>query len=532
MLVQSPILTTTTLIETPAAVHNYAARRSALNPLTEQKVLQGQQPQLQFSNQLCNLEVQTAAISSLFPTGLEPFAACPGIGFEQLPLELRVKIFRYLNVPNLMKAARVCRSWRDLAYNGALWSHIDATPFYKTIPAEQLLMLGVAAGGFLRVANFRGCVQLQSHALRTLAECCGNIQILHLSGCRSPSAASIAYLLRHLRDLLVLDVSGLNNINNYTLFTIAASCPRLERLNLAWCRGISSRGVEAVLRGCSRLRWLRLDGCITITDEMMLENFCAPPELRFISLASTHVQDRGIEALAKQCPKLVHLNLSGCRITDHALRQLALHCPNLERLELAECRALTDEGFTFLALRCPNIHSLDLENCIEITDRTLQAFAGLRRLSRLCLSYCENITDEGVASVLRGCRDTLTAIELDNCASLTDSVLQSAGALLGQCLPPPLTPTTSLAPSEVPPSPRSSSTAKRRRVSIEVYDCRSITLSAVLEAQRTAPILSVKSYYTWHRRPSTDEDDAEGHAHHFLHHGFHHRDRGNSCTIL
>lgn len=103
----------------------------------------------------------------------------PQHSFQDLPKELRIRILQLLTVTDLMKAAmvnsydekniaanfqavssflyifQVCHDWKNLAFDGSLWNNIDVTPYYKNITTEQLLALGVAAGRFLKIANFR-----------------------------------------------------------------------------------------------------------------------------------------------------------------------------------------------------------------------------------------------------------------------------------------------------------------------------------------------------------------------------------------
>jgi hypothetical protein len=50
---------------------------------------------------------------------------------------------------------QVCHKWYALVYEGSLWKTLDISPFYKTIPSDHLLKLGLAAGNFLKIANFR-----------------------------------------------------------------------------------------------------------------------------------------------------------------------------------------------------------------------------------------------------------------------------------------------------------------------------------------------------------------------------------------
>lgn len=98
--------------------------------------------------------------------------------FLQLPNELQIRILGNLSSQELLKASavrkgfrqresitlcvlnakrnkQVCQKWMQLAFDGSLWTKIDVRPFYSSIPADQLLRLGVAAGKFLKVANLR-----------------------------------------------------------------------------------------------------------------------------------------------------------------------------------------------------------------------------------------------------------------------------------------------------------------------------------------------------------------------------------------
>lgn len=50
----------------------------------------------------------------------------------QLPREIAIAIFRYLNVKDLCTCARVSKSWRALAEDNVLWSVICQSQGYKS----------------------------------------------------------------------------------------------------------------------------------------------------------------------------------------------------------------------------------------------------------------------------------------------------------------------------------------------------------------------------------------------------------------
>ncbi|KAF9407447.1 hypothetical protein BGZ94_002684, partial [Podila epigama] len=155
------------------------------------------------------------------------------------------------------------------------------------------------------------------------------------------------------------------------------------------------------------------------------------------SSSSPHSRQEGLQT------RLRYLGLSRCRqLTQEALRAVGFHCNrHLRRLEIAGCENFGDEGLIYLAQHCVRLRLLDVEDDNRLTDASLRAFGMfLPRLERICLSYCENITDQGVLRMLRPptlhpntpinmtvnpdkCCIRLRHLELDNCLLITDRLL-------------------------------------------------------------------------------------------------------------
>ncbi|KAL1925296.1 uncharacterized protein VTP21DRAFT_179 [Calcarisporiella thermophila] len=438
----------------------------------------------------CNEEPLTHArptkLASHVEAETEIKVMLPRIYFNNLPYELKLEIFKYLSIPQLLIAAQVCKSWRVLAMDGSLWSVINFDIIPK-ISGQSLLELGVYAGRFLYVLNLRGCYLLSSIILRTFAERCPNIRHLTIQGCKHPSSASIAYLLRHLPNLRHLNLACLfPKVNDYTLHTLATACPKLEYLNIAWCRSITDRGLTVILKGCPRLKTLKIDGMVSLGrggDEVVAEvikAFEGMRELRRLSMAGcSSLTDACIEQLIRYIPKLTHLNLSNCiLLTNTALRHLGAGGPALEHLDLAGCSAIADDGLVALAAGCRRLRSIDLEDCVIVSDTGLRALAShCQQLEKVCLSFCEMVTDEGVEHLVREC--PLVRLELDNCPLVGDAVLQAF----------------------IDRYRRQQSQGRLHenvhRVTVEVFDCRRVSLKAILEAEHAVPHLRVMSYYSW-----------------------------------
>jgi F-box/leucine-rich repeat protein 2/20 len=75
---------------------------------------------------------------------------------------------------------------------------------------------------------------------------------------------------------------------------IAAGCPRLSSLGLAYCSIVTDAGLEKIAAGCSSLSSLNLVSCRNVTDV-------------------------GLEKIAAGCPRLASLNLTDCNVTDAGL---------------------------------------------------------------------------------------------------------------------------------------------------------------------------------------------------------------------
>ncbi|KAF8984197.1 hypothetical protein BGZ46_008607 [Entomortierella lignicola] len=467
--------------------------------------------------------------------------------FDGLPREIKIHTFRYLSTFQLVRISRVSRSWRGLAMDGSLWKAIDAARYYKTIQDSQLRILGTAASGFLRYANFRGCAQLSGDSLSAIAEHCPNIERLNLTGCRSITSKSIDDVCMNMHLLVHLDLAGLHSVNNHTLQTMTVYCRSLQVLNLAWCKQISGSGLVKLTGSCQELRKLNISGCLNLEDRLMPMMGMNLPKLRELCLnGCSSLTDRGLIGLLSglsvgsskkhrkwrlkkrlsssvrvsslghllinqsSCnddeneddeeeqekddtvkeeesdsesnadegavdgedgndvidgstahptsntsnqisqgnqdglqARLVYLGLSQCRLLTHeALRAIGHLCgTHLRRLELSNCDNFGDEGLIYLAQHCSRLRLLDLEEVSLLTDASLRAFAmNLPKLERICLSYCENVTDQGIMRMLRPISNPTTTtiinadtaslycrklvhLELDNCLLITDRIL-------------------------------------------------------------------------------------------------------------
>ena len=173
----------------------------------------------------------------------------------------------------------------------------------------------------------------------------------------------------------------MGNIQDAELAKLA-EFPRLQSLNLAWCRQITDAGL-AHLAELTELQTLNLTGCEEITDAG-LSHLAWLENLQTLNLtACDRITDAGLVCLAK-LTNLRTLNLSKCdEITDAGLAHLA-GMTQLQELHLEECEELTDAGMTHLA-GLTNLRTLSVYRCDKIPNLYPHYLGGLTQLQSLIL---------------------------------------------------------------------------------------------------------------------------------------------------
>ncbi|RKP08786.1 hypothetical protein THASP1DRAFT_15201 [Thamnocephalis sphaerospora] len=387
--------------------------------------------------------------------------------FFDMPREVRLRVFHHLSEMDLLMVSKVCRDWRTLALDGALWRVLNAGAWGHNVTDTQLGVIGTTAAGFLRVANFRGCVQLRPETLKSIAACAPNLETLVLTGCQSLTSAAIGDVLATQGNLRQLDLAGLTCVTEESLATLNA--PNLVELNLSRCRKLSAAGMRrALVSGTGReLRVLKLTGCDKAVNNSLLEAIGQHhPQLRHLSVASCYaVTDEGVRTLMGGCTQLERLSLAIChRITDVGARAIGEHGAHITHLDVSGCTEISDAGLIPMVRGCPQLELLDLEDCSLTSDDALRAIAThCPRLRDVSLGSCEGISDDGALALTSGCTG-LQRLAVDNCPAISDEVLSQLG-----------------------------STTQR----IEVFDCRLITEDACIQAEVRVPGLQVRSFYAW-----------------------------------
>ncbi|KAI0095229.1 hypothetical protein BDY19DRAFT_1044799 [Irpex rosettiformis] len=327
----------------------------------------------------------------------------------------------------LFRLSRVSRSWRELVFDGQLWSKFDLRAFPR-VHESVLMYMSHVAGGFIGDLNLVGHARVSSE---TLIEVSHNLSVhptllgdlssithnqltsLNLQGCSTLSARSLHHILIRSPLLERLCLKGQFAVTNTTCDVLANYCPKLVSLDLSRCPNMTGDGLRSALSyGVSRgehvkLKQLRLSGLKKVTDETMRILGRAAPALEVLDLSyARDLHNSAIEAFTactedggqtlevtqltareagrdpadtrrywRRITRLRHLSLSFCvLLTDHACSHLAHAVPKLEFLELAGIGPdMRDTGLVHLLNTTPLIRRLDLEDATEVSDEVLEA---------------------------------------------------------------------------------------------------------------------------------------------------------------
>jgi F-box/leucine-rich repeat protein 2/20 len=416
------------------------------------------QPELEDSSTVFapNLEITRESITAaplakrVDGKGYQTRSRGPSTSWLDIPPEIKIKMFTYLEPKDIVRCSRVSRDWHRICYDGQLWSSFDVAGFDQRIPADAIASIITKAGPFLCDLNLRGCVLLDKPGRRrALLDACTNLRSLSLKGCRIDGTTIHSFL--HAKDRLVLiDLSYHEGVTNNAMNIIAASCPKLERLNVSWCNNVDTHGLHRVVEACPKLKDIQaseVDGWGNI--EFMQQLFLRNSLERLVLTNCGSLTDESLAvlmqgrhsgaALFSNRPtipprKLNYLDLTQClNISNRGIRKLVNNIPKMQKLKLSMCRGIVDETLVQLLPTTPVLTGLDLGELEQLTSAMLHSLASspcARHLRYLRVTDCIKIDDTGMLAVLRSCTN-LWSLEMDG-TPISDLVLIEAALMVSR----------------------------------------------------------------------------------------------------
>eukprot|EP00249_Psilotum_nudum_P017776 c26483_g2_i2 orf=492-1799(+) len=295
--------------------------------------------------------------------------------WQDLPMELLVRVLSLVDHRTVIVASGVCTGWRDAMCRGVL------------------------------EISFSWCKKNTSKLVQSVAPKFSRLQVCNLSlrsDRHSLNDEAVEALANHCHELRALDLSKGARLTDASLFALAHGCRKIEKLNLSGCIGVSESGLIVLAETCNNLTHLYLCGCDNAGS------------------------DQALLALAKNCSGLQSLNLGWCeRITDAGVTGLALWCPDLRAVDMCGCLLITDRSVIALADKCHHLRNLGLYSCRNITDNAMYSLANSSKY-RAVRSYQKRNSNHYSSNYMAG--SAVTKSSTGSCSSNSNSSTSSCSS--------------------------------------------------------------------------------------------------------
>ncbi|KAL3853208.1 hypothetical protein ACJMK2_016766 [Sinanodonta woodiana] len=337
------------------------------------------------------------------------------------PRSCAIKIFSYLDVADLSRCARVCRSWKIIAQASSLWCKLNFYKVRNSVTDKVVTKLLLKCRPYLMHLNMRGCQQLSEISFISLAQC-RNLQDLNLSDCLGVNDETIKIVAKRCKILLYLNLSY-TSITDASIRTIAKWCSNLQYLSMAFCKNFTDRGLLYLACGkCSKkLNYIDLSGCLQLTPDGFknLSSGCTSLQTLMMNDFPT-LNDDCILPVAENCSKISTVSFLGSPLlTDEAFKKLA-ESKKLKKIKIDGNHRISDLSVKAIGA-CPELNHIYMTDCQRLTDASLKAIADCKQLVVVNFADCVRITVKGVRQLVEGqCAPSLRELNLTNCIRVSD----------------------------------------------------------------------------------------------------------------
>ncbi|CAM8965454.1 unnamed protein product [Rhodiola kirilowii] len=295
------------------------------------------------------------------------------------------EVMRRLPPVDLMAAAMVCVSWRDLTVK--VWRSVEELRL--TVPSTA--MVGFV-GSVLKKCPMlmRLSLRMESDVDATTLACiafsCPNLESMEIvmseSAVNRISGDELSRFVGDKRCLTSLKMEGCSNLGSISLYSSSLAtlwlsdlnslsrtvlnCPNLQEVSLNFSHQGNDNSdltsmVDSLGRGCHMLQNIHIASA-RLTHKVVLALTAANfRELRMLSLVlGSEITDASVAAIASTYPELELLDLSGSSITDSGIGMICGVFPGtLSRLLLAACPNVTSSGIQFATAQLPLLELID-----------------------------------------------------------------------------------------------------------------------------------------------------------------------------
>nr|XP_020449503.1 F-box/LRR-repeat protein 17 [Monopterus albus]XP_020449504.1 F-box/LRR-repeat protein 17 [Monopterus albus] len=316
-------------------------------------------------------------------------------GLQRVNDDLLVKIAsRRQNVTEINISD--CRGVRDHGVS-SLASHCPGLQKYTAYRCKQLGDMSLSALAthcpLLVKVHVGNQDKLTDESLKQLGEHCSELKDIHLGQCYSITDEGMVALARGCPKLQRLYLQENKMVTDRSMRAVAEHCPELQFVGFMGCP-VTSQGVIH-LTELRNLSVLDLRHISELNNETVMEVVRKCRNLSSLNLClNWSINDRCVEIIAKEGRSLKELYLVSCKITDHALIAIGQYSSTIETVDAGWCKDITDQGATQIAQSSKSLRYLGLMRCDKVNEETVE---------RLVVQYPHIV----FSTVMQDCKRTL-----------------------------------------------------------------------------------------------------------------------------
>ncbi|CAN6468209.1 unnamed protein product [Victoria cruziana] len=314
---------------------------------------------------------------------------------------------------NLSRATRIdCRGLEALSNGCPNLEEIDLSYCCRFSDPEAAAL---SFSSNLRRVTLVKCLKITDLGLVRIAVGCSKLCVLNLKWCMEITDLGVEFVVTKCKDLASLDISHLL-VTNKCLRSIACA-NKLEVLTMVGCMMVDDDGLNCLRNRSSSLQKIDVSRCRNISSSGVISFLTGNKRVQELG-AGYCLNDFTCQLLSSttDLKYLTAIRLDACELYPEFLFNISKNCQGLSKVGLSKCAGVTDEGITNLAENCKDLRVLDITCCHELTDASLVAIArSCKNLRCFKMESCGLFTENGLEKIGAEC-PFLRELDLTDCS--------------------------------------------------------------------------------------------------------------------
>ncbi|PKU83823.1 EIN3-binding F-box protein 1 [Dendrobium catenatum] len=279
--------------------------------------------------------------------------------------------------------------------------------------------------GKLKIRGGNSTCKVTDAGLSAIGRGCPLLRVLSIWKVPLITDAGLAAIADGCPLLENLDLCQCPLISDKGLIAIAQKCPNLTSLTIDSCSSICNDGLQALGHGCSKLISISIKDCPLVGDKGVSSLVAhASSSIMKIKLQNVNISDVTLAVIGHYGKAVTNISLNALQnVSERGFWVMgnALNLVNLTSCTISCCPGATDRGLEAIAKGCPRLKMMCIKRSPNLSDAGLKSFTGpAKMLERLQLEECNGITLVGVFESLLNCCSRFRGLALVKCLGIKD----------------------------------------------------------------------------------------------------------------